>query len=144
MNTGRRALSRQNASWEQDYGWVAKVKDWACRRQNWLICKLPYGYDWVYGWSFVLIRSLWVLSFLCLYAGPTYRIVLTIVHSDGTSILSLHTSRSHLSALYSILRSSHFPITPSLVNKLSSVILTFSRQFSFAFSKLHTSLTSIC
>jgi hypothetical protein len=27
----------------------------------------------------------------CLYAGPTYSIVLTIVHFDGTSILSLHT-----------------------------------------------------
>jgi hypothetical protein len=29
--------------------------------------------------------------FLCPYAGPTYFIVLTIVHADGTSILSLHT-----------------------------------------------------
>jgi hypothetical protein len=28
---------------------------------------------------------------LCLYAGLTYSIVLTIVHFDGTSILSLHT-----------------------------------------------------
>jgi predicted RNA binding protein with dsRBD fold (UPF0201 family) len=29
-------------------------------------------------------------SFLCSYAGPTCSIVLTIVHSDGTSIISLH------------------------------------------------------
>jgi hypothetical protein len=29
---------------------------------------------------------------LCLYASLTYSIVLTIVHSDGTSILSLHTN----------------------------------------------------
>jgi len=50
---------------------------------------------------FVPYRSFWVLSlpcllppatlFLCPYAGPTYSIVLTIVHYDGTSTLSLHT-----------------------------------------------------
>jgi hypothetical protein len=31
----------------------------------------------------------YVLS--CLYAGPTYSVVFTIVHSDGTSTLSPHT-----------------------------------------------------
>jgi hypothetical protein len=44
----------------------------------------------------LLYRSLCLLSsatsFLCPYAGPTYSIVLTIVHFDGTSILSLHTT----------------------------------------------------
>lgn len=34
---------------------------------------------------------------LCPYAGPTYPIVLTIVHTDGTSILSLQTSRNNSS-----------------------------------------------
>jgi hypothetical protein len=48
----------------------------------------------------VLYKSFCVLSlllpllptklFLCLYASPTYSIVLTIVHSDSTFILSLY------------------------------------------------------
>jgi hypothetical protein len=37
--------------------------------------------------------------FPCLYAGPTYSIVLTIVHSDSTSILSLHTTIATIATL---------------------------------------------
>jgi hypothetical protein len=38
----------------------------------------------------LLLLLLPEMLFLCPYAGPTYSIVLTIVHSDGISILSLH------------------------------------------------------
>jgi hypothetical protein len=43
--------------------------------------------------------------FLCLYVGLTYSIVLTIVHSDSTSILSLYTVKSSRSVNQSILSS---------------------------------------
>ena len=78
---------------------MAKVQDRAYGRQNELIYGLLdftgvlrvhlgfYGSFWV---LFLLCLLPPATLFLCLYARPTYSIVLTIVHSDGTSILSLH------------------------------------------------------
>jgi hypothetical protein len=53
--------------------------------------------------SLLLLLPLATL-FLCPYAGPIYSIVLTIVHPDGTSILSLHTMHLvNLFALFNII-----------------------------------------
>jgi hypothetical protein len=104
---GRRQLS----TIKYDHGWVAKVWDRVYRQQNELIYGLLgftgalralYGCILDSTGLFVLYGSFWVLSLLCLlppitsflcpYAGPTYSIVLTIVHFDGTSILSLYST----------------------------------------------------
>jgi hypothetical protein len=58
-----------------DCGWVAKVLyryDQVCRLFLGVVFALP--------------------TVFALYAGLTYSIILTIVHYDGTSILSLHNS----------------------------------------------------
>jgi hypothetical protein len=53
------------------------------------VAKVLYRYDQVCKLFLGVVFAL--LTVFALYAGLTYSIVLTIVHYDGTSILSLHT-----------------------------------------------------
>jgi hypothetical protein len=48
---------------------------------------VPSSLRWVLSLLLLLLPA---MSFLCPYASLTYSIVLTIVHFDGTSTLSLH------------------------------------------------------
>jgi hypothetical protein len=74
--------------------------------------------------------------FLCLYVGLTYSIVLTIVHSDSTSILSLYTVKSSRSVNQSILSSVDQSILSSVVSVLdfgnpAAVLFNRGKQLSF-------------
>ena len=57
-------------------------------RMNYLIYGLALSFIWVLVWF--CLRSYCYSHPLPLRASPTYPIALTIVHLDGTSILSLH------------------------------------------------------
>jgi hypothetical protein len=82
---------------------VAKVKNRAYRQWNGLIYRL-LGFTGVLQVLFDLTGFFWVVfasfaadcTLLPLYAGPTYPIALTIVHSNSTSTLSLYTACFYL------------------------------------------------